>query len=178
MSESRVRKYDRRRLPREKRAISIFGATAYIEGRVVKDQSNKFYRCWNCGFLCNTDRNKLGDGVGYHITDEVDSPAVLNKGAGDYEFPREVWREQTESLTADDGTTILTDPLGFEIFLDTGFQQPLPPSSSWDVALSLERIDTPHLVKLDSQGDPVTVMHNHTTVVTSGCPMCGNKNYK
>jgi len=87
MNESRYRQYDTRRLPREKRIIRIFGAVSYVSGRPVKDQSNKMYRCWNCGFICNTDRDKIGDGVGYVVKDEADKPAVLNLGAASHEFP-------------------------------------------------------------------------------------------
>lgn len=35
------------------------------------EQAGKLFRCWNCGFTCNADRDKLGDGVGYYATDQV-----------------------------------------------------------------------------------------------------------
>lgn len=88
MNESRSIKYDRRRLPKEKRIRRIFGTASYINGQVVKDQSNNMFRCWNCGFICNTDRNKLGDGVGYVIEEVPDFPFILNLGASAYEFPQ------------------------------------------------------------------------------------------
>ena len=140
MSDSRIRKYVKTRLPRQKRTISIFGAEGYIDGRVVKDQSNKLYRCWYCGFICNTDRDKLGDGEGFYITDDVDKPIVQNKGAGANEFPMS--------------------------------------NLQWDVQISIDEPVTPHLAKLDSQGQPIEVMHNNTSMVTSGCPLCGCKSYK
>ena len=140
MSDSRIRRYDKRRLPRQKRTIGIFGAEGYIDGRVAKDQSNKLYRCWYCGFICNTDRDRLGDGEGFYITDEIDRPTVLNRGASAYEFPMS--------------------------------------NNGWDVTISLDVTTTPHLMKLDSQGSAMEGMHNNTTIVTSGCPLCGCKNYK
>lgn len=59
--------YSHKRLPKEKRTIRLYG-----EG----DDTNKYYRCWNCGFPCKTDRDSLGvDGT---VTTEtyVDTDAV------------------------------------------------------------------------------------------------------
>lgn len=142
MSESRSRKYNKGRLPREKRTISIFGATSYIDGQVVKDQSGRFYKCWNCGFVCNTDRDKLGDGEGFYVTDVPDYPFVYNQGASSYEHPCD------------------------------------PNTARWDTTISVDTITTPHMMKLDSQGNPVTVIHNNISIITSGCPHCGCKNYR
>ena len=86
MAESRYRKYYPRRLPKEKRQIPIFGSTAYISGQVAEDQSNKFYRCWNCGFLCNTSKDKLGDGVGYYVTDAPET-YYNNNGSAAFQYP-------------------------------------------------------------------------------------------
>jgi alpha-D-ribose 1-methylphosphonate 5-phosphate C-P lyase len=58
MNESRTKRYRPGRLPRQKRTLSIFGAASYVDGRVVKDQSDKIYRCWNCGFICNEQHQK------------------------------------------------------------------------------------------------------------------------
>lgn len=41
----------RNRLPKESRTIPLKG-----EG----DDEDKYYRCWNCGFICNVDRDALG----------------------------------------------------------------------------------------------------------------------
>lgn len=86
MSESRYRKYYPRRLPKEKHQIPIPGSTAYINGQVVSDQSNTFYRCWNCGFLCNTSKDKLGDGVGYYVTDAPEK-YWHNSGSAAFQYP-------------------------------------------------------------------------------------------
>lgn len=140
MSESRTRHYHKGRLPREKRTISVFGAVSYIDGREVKDQSDKLYRCWNCGFLCNTDRDKLGDGVGYTIKDLVeDNP--YNMGASSF-----VWPDSN--------------------------------AGELDMRITMDTVSTPVLMQLDSEGNPVTVMHNLSQIVHSGCPLCGTMNYK
>jgi len=44
--------YSRSRIPRQKRTIRVYG-----EGT----DSGKYYRCWNCGFICNVERDSLGD---------------------------------------------------------------------------------------------------------------------
>ena len=140
MSESRTKHFDKRRLPRQKRTISVFGAVSYDQsGRAVKDQSDKLFRCWNCGFLCNTDRDKLGDGVGYTIKDQPDI-LPLSLGSGAFQYPGS--------------------------------------NAQWDVTLSLEDMHTVHLMQLDSDGNPMTVMHNFSQVVFAGCPLCGCMNYK
>jgi hypothetical protein len=138
--ESRVRKYDKRRLPRERRSISIFGATAYIDGKISKDQSGKFYRCWNCGFVCNTDRDKLGDGVGFYITDE---PDLYSNNQG-----------------------------------SVAFQYPCSNASQESATICVTKPSTVRLIQLDSNGDLMEAIHNNVSVITSGCPSCGCKNYK
>ena len=141
MNQSRTVKYDKRRLPREKRTIRIFGAASYgQDGRVIKDQSNKIFKCWNCGMICNeTHPNiKVGDGVGYEIKEEISGIAE------DLGNP--------ETYPGSDGTMY--------------------------VHLSLETEDTPHLMQLDSVGNPVSMDYGFTSIVTQGCPLCGCKQYR
>jgi hypothetical protein len=140
MNQSRLIHYNRSRLPRQKRTIRLFGATAYIDGRVVDDQSDRIFKCWNCGFICDTSKNKLGDGVGFTVQDKVDkTPFDMAAAANRY---------------------------------------PCSNASEMAMTISMEEISTPLLMKLDTEGNPVTVMHNLTQVVTSGCPLCGSKAYK
>lgn len=76
MSESRFIKYDRRKLPKEKSTIPIWGADL-----PDAKQSGIFWHCWNCGFVANSTRDELGDGVGYVVVDEVRKKNVrLNAG--------------------------------------------------------------------------------------------------
>jgi hypothetical protein len=130
--DSRYTHYDKRSLPRQKRRIKLPGAKNY--GGVEADQTDKFYKCWNCGFVCKVGRDQLGDGVGYCVTDTVET--------SDYN-PQEQG---------------LLDIKGFD--------------------MSPDDMSTVLMMKLDSQDNPVTVTHNFTQVVTSGCPLCGSRNYK
>ena len=43
-------------LPKRSRTIPLFG---------TGDDAGKYYRCWNCGFICNAERDTLGDGNSY-----------------------------------------------------------------------------------------------------------------
>jgi hypothetical protein len=87
MNESRSRHYYQGRIPRQKRKLPIFGSVSYINGSPVKDQSNKLFRCWNCGFPCNSDDNATGDGAGYRIVDRVDS-IYLDTNSSSIEYPQ------------------------------------------------------------------------------------------
>jgi hypothetical protein len=141
VNESRSKHFDRRRVPKQKRTIPIYGAVAYdASGKAVKDQSNILFRCWNCGFVCNTDRDKLGDGVGFRIIDQPDIGPLDTYGAS--------------------------------------IQYPGSNAASMALELCNEDMSTVHLMQLDSDGNPVTVMHNFSQVVFAGCPLCGCMNYK
>jgi hypothetical protein len=45
-------KYSQTRLPRQKRTIEVPGSL---------EDSGKYFRCWNCGFINNVERNQLGE---------------------------------------------------------------------------------------------------------------------
>lgn len=45
------------RLRKDSRTIAVWGSPERGDGL----DHNKWYRCWNCGFLNNVDRNALGD---------------------------------------------------------------------------------------------------------------------
>lgn len=45
------------RIPKDSRRIPIFGDPVRGNG----EDHGKWYRCWNCGFICNSDRDALGD---------------------------------------------------------------------------------------------------------------------
>ena len=46
----------KRKLPKRSRTLPVYG-----EG----DDEGKYFRCWNCGFICNVDRDELGDSDSY-----------------------------------------------------------------------------------------------------------------
>lgn len=55
---NKVRVNHRSRKPRkESRTIPLWGTPERGDGL----DSGKYYKCWNCGFICNTDRDALGD---------------------------------------------------------------------------------------------------------------------
>ena len=45
------------RIPKESRTLPVYGHPIRGDGL----DAGKLYRCWNCGFICNTDRDALGD---------------------------------------------------------------------------------------------------------------------
>ncbi|MHC4397712.1 MAG: hypothetical protein ACYS1A_18875 [Planctomycetota bacterium] len=47
----------RSRLPKESRTLPIYGDPIRGDGL----DAGIYYRCWHCGFLCNSDRDALGD---------------------------------------------------------------------------------------------------------------------
>lgn len=53
----RRRKNYRSRLRKESRTIPLYGDAD--RGNGLDD--GRYYRCWNCGFVCNIDRDALGD---------------------------------------------------------------------------------------------------------------------
>lgn len=73
METSRYTRYSTTRFPKQKRTIRLQGS---FEDR------NKWIRCWNCGFIVNTERD-LGDPehAGTYQTDvNVDSPNPMGSG--------------------------------------------------------------------------------------------------
>ncbi len=73
MNQTRYQRQTFHALPKEKRSIAIFGADTL---------SNRRFKCWNCGFVVDSERSRTGDGVGFKATDVVD-PGVLQSGSGD-----------------------------------------------------------------------------------------------
>lgn len=59
-NNSRHVRYSQRHIRCEKRTLPMYG-----EG----DDRGKYYRCWNCGFICNIDRDAIGDGDGRSYTE-------------------------------------------------------------------------------------------------------------
>lgn len=53
---SRHSAYSVKRLPRQKRSLRVYGE---------REDAGKWYRCWNCGFINNIERNTLLDSNGY-----------------------------------------------------------------------------------------------------------------
>ena len=45
-----------RTLPKQSRTLPLYGNPTRGDG----EDSGKYYRCWNCGFICDVDRDSLG----------------------------------------------------------------------------------------------------------------------
>ncbi len=72
-NQTRYIKPQRTPIPKLKRPHPLWGAD---------DHSGRFFKCWVCGFICDSERDKVGDGVGYHSRVVVD-PGTFVSGAGD-----------------------------------------------------------------------------------------------
>ena len=51
--KNRYGKYSEHKLKRDKRTIPMFGC---------KEDTNKYFRCWNCNFVCDKDRDVIEQG--------------------------------------------------------------------------------------------------------------------
>ena len=56
-----------KRLRKEKRTIPIRG---------IWEDKGKYFRCWNCGFVCDSQRDSLGDHGGVTTGTYVDVDGV------------------------------------------------------------------------------------------------------
>jgi len=119
MSRTRKRFY-RNRLPQEQRTIPIDG---------YGDDLGKYFRCWNCGFICKLGRDELTSSIARAGTAYTDYYAKSDPGK--------------------------------------------------ENRLYIGKRDEPVvLLELDSDGDPKEILHSFKATVTSGCPLCGCKQWK
>jgi len=63
---ARDRNYKNRKIPKQSRTVPLYGSQERGNG----EDANRYYRCWNCGFTCDKDRDVLGgstsrDGLSY-----------------------------------------------------------------------------------------------------------------
>lgn len=143
MNRSRGNRYarSRSRLRKESRTIPIPGNTERGDG----EDDGKYYRCWHCGFICDVERDELGDaesthGVSYRIYDQQyssDGNVIKRKGSIDG--------------TLDDGTALIDmTALGKGLIV----------------------------LKNGLDGTPQGIRENWEPNVTSGCPLCGCRNWR
>lgn len=65
-------------IPKKARTLPIPGHPERGDG----EDDGKYYRCWNCGFICNVDRDALGDdhslsGLSYSVKEPEEYDTVL-----------------------------------------------------------------------------------------------------
>jgi len=65
LNDSRYIKTTKTRVPKFKRVRPVFGSF---------EDSDLYYKCWNCGFTCKKDRDAIGTGSGVSTTGFVDIP--------------------------------------------------------------------------------------------------------
>ena len=145
----RYHRFRRTRTPKQSRTIPMPGHIDYGDG----EDADKYYRCWNCGFVCDSTRDELGgpeegDAVSYEVyntsysTDNQDSDEDITQ----VHYGAEVQGVSDENLP-------LVTKLTFR---------------------------SQHVIlKNDLAGDPKAVRVNYTPSSGSGgCPFCHTKNWR
>ena len=141
-----------RRIRGDSRRIPVRSKDNYTESNGVDDRGDtgKLFRCWNCGFVCDSDKNELGDkesksGVSHQIYDQKYSSDNSNT---------------TDGSTRQIGDAIHGDNNGVPL-------------------LKMLVIRTGHVIhQSDAAGDNVTVQINWEPDITGGCPFCGSRNWR
>jgi len=108
----------KRKLTKRSRTLPVYGEGA---------DKGKYFRCWNCGWICNVDRDELGDS---------------DSSAGDEHTD---FHEDHYCSTYDQYDGSLS-PVGPELILNKGFEESDPPDD-WTAANSAD---------LDRHADPNT----------------------
>ena len=74
------RKPHKKPLPKRSRTRPIYG---------TGDDEGKYFNCWHCGFVCNSERDELGDSESEAGDEHLDAPnlckphsQLANSGAG------------------------------------------------------------------------------------------------
>ena len=103
--------YDRRTLPKEKKTIPLRGSDTH---------KGKWFKCWNCGFPCYTEREKLDDhdsydGVGYTVVSVAD---VSTPTFGD-----KYWHLLSMNTIRNDFLLVQPDPNGDPIYSECSHSQ-------------------------------------------------------
>ena len=141
------------------------------------DDAGRYFRCWNCGFICDSKRDSLGgsDSAGgdNHHDFALQAGASYRAGLG----PRPVGtldvighyhvalkiKVQTNTTvttveTVPDYLSFGTEPVTF------GTEQ---------LYFSSQTVTTS-----ESTGIPESVYHHHKTNISAGCPFCGSTNWR
>jgi hypothetical protein len=131
----------------DSRTIPLRGHKDYGEGQ----DDGKYFRCWNCGFTCNVERDELGDdasrdGISYEVYEALYSGGP-KKDTNDY-------LETDAAIHGYNGANVV--PL-----------------------LAMASARSGHvLLQNNADGTPKTVRINWTPKVNSGCPFCGTLNWR
>lgn len=141
-----------RKLRGNSRTLPVRSRDNYTESNGVDDRGDtgKYFRCWNCGFVCNSDRDELGD---------KDSKAAVSTQIYDQKYSSDN-ENTTDGSTRQIGSPIHGDNDGVPL-------------------LKMLTLRSGHVIhKKDAAGDNVKIRHNWEPKVTGGCPFCGTRNWR
>jgi len=141
------------------------------------DDAGRYYRCWNCGFVCDSKRDSLGgsDSAGgdNHLDYALQAGASYRAGLGERPVGTlDVMGHYQVAIrikihVGDIVTTVETVP----DYLSFG---------SDPVTFGTEQLyfSSQTVTTIETAGIPVSVYHHHKTNITAGCPFCGSTNYR
>jgi len=152
----------KRRLPKRSRTRPVYGKG---------DDKGRYFRCWNCGFICDKERDELGD---------ADSDAGDNHTDYHNITPIDPYTSKSEqrALYLRDHNHIL-----MKRFLTDGYSENLYDYLVDDEGNYLVDDESNYYGDFvvtrgtDEEGELVTITHGYTTNVTRGCPFCGCTNW-
>lgn len=122
--------------------------TIPLKGRGADD--GKWFRCWNCGFICNVDRDSLG---GPESRSGVSS---------------EFYYEQYPQSTGLDRSVMTT----------TGLNEEGEASDGTALALKCRVVGHSRTLALGPDGTGIEPKLTYAPLVTGGCPLCGCRNWR
>ena len=131
-------------LPKQARTIPVRGKG---------DDAGKWFKCWNCGFICNIDRDDSSGGyAGDNHTEFIRTAPA--EGVDDrmlvFDSPPFYHTLMEASLCS---TTIETDEIG------------------------LVPLDEYTMIE-EECSDSLTIRHEFESDITKGCPFCGTTNWR
>lgn len=150
----------RLRLARRSRTLPIFGRG---------DDKGRYFRCWNCGFICDSQRDDHGSNAAGDDHKDYMLQAASNYRAGIGPRPvatldvlghyQVALAQKIPLSTTEDSVTFGGDPLTFGS---------TPVTLGTSVSTTSSTADT----------TPKLTYHHMKSNVTHGCPFCGTTNYK
>jgi hypothetical protein len=137
--KSRYIKTERHQLPKHKRSEKLYGSY---------EDSNKYIKCWNCGFILDITRIITGDGNGVQPIDATPSCSVPI---------------QSPAISGGLGNTTVS--YVSPVFSESGG------------LLTINEISADYvLLQEDGGGDPLPTITPRLPQAVQGCSFCGCKN--